>query len=86
MEWQEQIRKFYKPSEAKTLDGTITEAILSALGEAEGAVPKKWNTIYRNGNWGKWGCSSVARVRDSLVKEGIISHDKNSGKVLRLKD
>jgi hypothetical protein len=84
MEWQEQLRGYFKPSQAVFADGKVSEAILGALKPGE---VFKWNKLASNRHWyQKYGSQKVASARDSLAKEGLIEYNKKNGLIWKPKD
>ena len=81
-EWQETIRKVMIPSESVTLEGAVTEEILQAL---QNGKPRKWTELCKSRRWYlKYGSKTVAAVRDSLVREGVLVYQKENGGRVRL--
>jgi hypothetical protein len=83
MEWQEQVREIYKPGEAETKEAEVEAAILTVLNKLAVGEAVNWWKIYRNKHLDRKGSLLVNRVRDALVKEGMIGFDPKTKAIWR---
>jgi hypothetical protein len=73
-EWQERIRDIYKPGMAENKEAECFEAIVWLLHQHGTGVDIHWaKTINSKGYYRRFGSTLINRVKDSMVKEGIIS-------------
>jgi hypothetical protein len=73
-DWQERIRDVYKPGMAENKEAECFEAIVGLLHQHGTGVDIHWaKTINSKGYYRRFGSTLINRVKDSMVKEGIIS-------------
>ena len=79
VEWQEQLRGRYQPSMALDLDGRCSEDVLMALHEIPEGRQVQWSALARKKNFYRKYPLKVIRVRNELIKGGLICYDEDSG-------
>jgi hypothetical protein len=72
MAWQQAVRAYYEPSSAVNQEGQATQDVMRALSQQKRA---KWSTLYKNGHWDRYGSPMMNRIRDGLVRNGIIGYE-----------
>ena len=81
MSWQERVRAYYTPSQGADKEAKCTEAVEAAL-TAAGNTGFKWSTEYTNKHWGtRFGVVLSGRVKDALIKQGLATYDKDTGRM-----
>jgi 5S rRNA maturation endonuclease (ribonuclease M5) len=86
MEWQEAIRGIYKAGDSETKDAEVEIIPLTVLQQLGAGVPTSWWTLYKNRHLDRKGSLLVNRVRDALVREGVIGFDRSTKTVWLLKE
>lgn len=78
MTWQEAVTLIYAPSEGRNPDAIVTGEVLAAFDEAHKAAPNAWQVfrdLSRKHQWPNKHGSMVTRIRESLVKDGILEEE-----------
>jgi hypothetical protein len=78
MEWQESIRDDYKAGEAETREAEVEQVIVTVLTKLGVDVYTNWTKLYKNKHLDRKGCSLVNRVRDVMIREGMIGYDSQT--------
>jgi hypothetical protein len=82
VEWQENVRKVYKPSEGNTIDDECAQAIEEAFREEQDGKPNsyyvRWKDMTDRKHWYRKYASCLRRVKDMLVDSDLMEYKVES--------